>query len=153
MSTKGERADADLSDSRPAPSALEERANAPSRVPRVQYAEGRVLRRVSDRRLESWLLAPTTPKFGDYGFGSRSSVFVDRAPAWMQEEEAINSSSRNSDEDARVSAVKRKQRTELNPTMVKAFKTSEARCCRMDAVDCEGTNYAWTEELICDRAG
>ena len=43
----------------------------------------------------------------------------------MQEEEAISSSS--SDEDARVSAVKRKQRTELtsNPTMVKAFKTED----------------------------
>ena len=39
-------ADADLSDSRPVLSALEERANAPSRVPRVQYAEGKVLRRV-----------------------------------------------------------------------------------------------------------
>ena len=58
-------ADADLSDSRPVLSALEERANAPSRVPRVHYAEGKVLRRVSDRRLKSWLLASTTPKFGD----------------------------------------------------------------------------------------
>ena len=47
-------ADADLSDSRPVPSALEERANTPSRVPRVQYAEGRVLRRVSARRLNSY---------------------------------------------------------------------------------------------------
>ena len=117
-------ADTDLSDSRPVLSALEERANAPSRVPRVQYAEGKVLRRVSDRRLKSWLLASTTPKFGDYGFGSRSSVFVDRAPVCMQEEAAVGSSS-SSDEDARVSVVKRKQRTELNPTMVKAFKTEE----------------------------
>ena len=40
----------------------------------------------------------------------------------MQEEEAISSSS---GEDVRVSAVKRKQRTELNPTMVKAFKTED----------------------------
>ena len=45
-------------------------------------------------------------------------MFVDRA----QEEEVIGSSS---GEDARVSAVKRKRRTELNPTMVKAFKTEE----------------------------
>ena len=49
-------------------------------------------------------------------------MFVDRTLVWMHEEEASSSSS---GEDARVSAVKRKQRTELNPTMVKVFKTIE----------------------------
>ena len=40
----------------------------------------------------------------------------------MQEKGVIGSSS---SDEVRVSAVKRKQRTELNPTMVKAFKTEE----------------------------
>ena len=138
---------ADLSDSRPVPSALEERANAPSRVPRVQYAEKRVLRRVSDRRRESWLLAPTTPKFGDCGFGNRSSVFVDRAPACMQEEEAISNSS---GENARVAISSQAETADGAESDYGESFQDVGRCCRMDAVDCKGTNYVGTEELICD---
>jgi hypothetical protein len=64
--------------------------------------------------------------FGDAGFGPSSSVFVD-CDDHGDIGEASGSSIGSSGGIMRVSAVKRKHRTELNPTMAKAFKTLEGK--------------------------
>ena len=63
-----------------------ERTNAPSRVPRVQYAA----KKVFGSQTEQLIAGETTPKFDDYSFGSHSSLFADRDPACMEEEESMN---------------------------------------------------------------
>jgi hypothetical protein len=130
--------DVDMSDSRPKASALEERARSAPRVPRFNYVA--MVRNRSDcdsrrelvRRLESdqqllpslgavqdWLEMQSC-QFGDAGFGWGSNALLDHEND-LQE---VDSGSNLGDIE-RVRAVKRKVRTERNPTMTNAFKTAE----------------------------
>ena len=123
--------------------AFEERASAPKRVPRVNYVA--LIRNYNDGKsrgvmirsddlepvdesiggsVQDWLDAQPDREFGDAGFGSSSRVFVDQSAAWQTTQEETTSSISSSDA-SRVAAVKRKVRTQLNPTMVQAFKTEE----------------------------
>ena len=130
--------DIDMSDSRPKTTALEERIRAEPRVPRFNYVS--LIRNRSDgiskqvlvRRLradqelsprhggvQDWLEQQSC-KFGNTGFGKESNALVDCADDLQ---DASTGSSRGGIE--RVRAVKRKLRTELNPTMTNAFKTAD----------------------------
>jgi hypothetical protein len=130
--------DIDLSDSRPTTTALQERILAEPRVPRFNYASlirNRIdgsSRRILVRRLrvdqrvlstngtvQDWL-GQQSCEFGNAGFGSGSHALVDWADDLQ--EESIGSSDGDIEQ---VRAVKRKLRTELNPTMTNAFKTAD----------------------------
>jgi hypothetical protein len=138
---------ADLSDSAPVQSALQERALAPKRALRIpgryalaglkrMHSDGR-RRRVSVRSIDTvpveegcsgvvqdWLQMQECA-FGDAGFGQNSNVFDDRDDTEGYDHSSSSSSSCGG--NVRVSAVKRKHRTELNPTMTQAFKTLEGK--------------------------
>jgi hypothetical protein len=118
----------DISDSGPVTMALDERKPG-QRVPRFNYvslirhqidgSSRRILVRRSKLQddgykrqencgMEDWLEKQSC-KFGDAGFGRESNVFVDCDDRIIQ----------------RIRAVKRKLRTDLNPTMTNAFKTED----------------------------
>jgi hypothetical protein len=149
--------------------AFEERTTAPKRVPRVDYAalirnyndgkSRRVMVRSRDLEpveesiggsVQDWLDAQPDREFGNAGFGSRSRVFVDQSADWQTQEETTSGSSSGTSDATRVAAVKRKLAAD-------GFKSDDVeglqdggRCDRVDGVDIEGTDYAWTEEVVCN---
>ena len=129
----------DISDSAPVKMALDERIPG-QRVPRFNYvslirhqidgSSKKVLVRRStlqDDGQHAWQengvvrdwLGQQTCEFGNAGFGRESNVMVDCDDAKEKSEDGSNRGVEH------VRAVKKKVRTELNPTMTNAFRTED----------------------------